>query len=164
MKRFRKVAVGGTFDELHIGHISLLSKAFEIGERVVIGLSSDEFVSKMGKPHVTASYAERFSELQDFLKTSGLANRAEIVPLSDPYGLTVSGDGLQALVVSKETEPAASKINEIRAKAQLAPLEIVAVTMVPAENCGPISTTRIRRGEIDRNGRLLKKTQKPSAK
>jgi len=158
MKRFRKVAVGGTFDELHIGHISLLSKAFEIGERVVVGLSSDEFVSKMGKPHVTASYAERFSELRAFLKTSGLANRAEIVPLNDQYGLTISGKDLEALIVSKETELRACKINEIRARAMLPPLTIVAVSMVPAENCGPISTTRIRSGEIDRNGHLLQRT------
>ena len=28
-----------------------LDKAFEVGDKVVIGLSSDEFVSKMGKPH-----------------------------------------------------------------------------------------------------------------
>lgn len=160
MKRFKKVAVGGTFDELHMGHESLLSKAFEIGEKVVIGLSSDEFVSKMGKPHVTASYAERLMELQAFLEKSGLTDRAEIVPLNDPYGLTISGKGLEALVVSKETEAAASKINEIRAKASLPPLKIVTINMVPAENCTPISTTRIRSGEIDRNGHLLKSAQK----
>ena len=162
MTKFRKVAVGGTFDELHRGHKSLLSKAFEIGEKVVIGLSSDEFVSKMGKPHITASYAERFKELQAFLDKSGWTDRAEIVPLKDPYGLTISGKGLEALVVSKETESTATKINEIRAKAALPPLKIVAVNMVPAENCIPISTTRIRSGEIDRNGHIEGKAKTAS--
>ena len=123
MKKFKKVAVGGTFDELHMGHESLLSTAFEVGEKVVIGLSSDEFVSKMGKPHLTASYAERHRELQAFLEKKGLADRAEIVPLKDPYGLTVSGKGLEALVVSKETESKVGKINEIRAKAQASAAE-----------------------------------------
>jgi len=160
MRKFKSVAVGGTFDELHMGHESLLSKAFEIGEKVVIGLSSDEFVSKMGKPHITAPFAERQMELQSFLAKSGWAERAEIVPLEDPYGLTVSGEDLKALVVSKETESIARKINEIRTKSALPPLKIVAVCMVPADNCSPISTTRIRRGEIDRNGHLLKGTVK----
>ena len=73
MKKYEKVAVGGTFDELHRGHKALLSKAFEIGEKVVIGLSSDEFVSKMGKPHKTATYAERLKELQTYLEKTGLA-------------------------------------------------------------------------------------------
>lgn len=164
MKRFKKVAVGGTFDELHMGHKSLLTRAFEIGEKVVIGLSSDEFVSKMGKPHVTASYVERYAELEAFLKKTGLAARAEIVPLDDTYGLTISSKGLEALVVSKETQLAARKINKIRAKVPLPPLEIVTVSMVPAENCGSISTTRIRSGEIDRNGRLVGKEQKPAPK
>jgi cytidyltransferase-like protein len=157
MKKYAKVAVGGTFDELHRGHKALLNKAFEVGEKIVIGLSSDEFVKQMGKPHITASYAERFRDLQDFLEEYGLAERSEIIPLNDPYGITVSGKGLDALVVSKETEFIAGKINEIRKKAGFSPLEIVAVNMVPAENCTPISTTRIRKGEIDRNGRLLKK-------
>jgi len=158
MKKFKAVAVGGTFDELHKGHEALLSKSFEIGEKVVIGLSSDEFASKMGKPHKTATYTERFKELQAFLDESGSAKRAEIVPLNDPYGLTISSQSLEALVVSKETESTARKINEIRAKASLPPLKIVAIDMVPAENCAPISTTRIRSGEIDRNGHLLKRT------
>ena len=159
MKKFKTVAVGGTFDELHRGHKALLSKSFEIGEKVVIGLSSDEFASRMGKPHMTASYSERFKELQAHLEQSGLANRAQVVPLNDPYGLTVSAKSLEALVVSKETESTAFKINEIRAKSSLPPLKIITISMVPAENCTPISTTRIRSGEIDRNGHLLKRTQ-----
>jgi cytidyltransferase-like protein len=160
MKKFGKVAVGGTFDELHRGHKALLDKAFEIGEKVVIGLSSDEFASKMGKPHKTAPYDERLKELEAFLEQSDLAAKAEIVPLNDPYGLTISGKGIDALVVSKETEKTAEKINEKREKAGLPPLKIVAISMIPAENNTPISTTRIRGGEIDRNGRLLKRTQK----
>ncbi len=159
MKKYNKVAVGGTFDELHRGHEALISKAFEVGEKVVIGLSSDEFVSKMSKAHKTASYAERLNELQAYLEKAGLANRAEIVPLNDPYGLTISGKGLDALVVSKETEVIAEKINEIRNKAGLSPLKIVTVNMVQAENCIPISTTRIRKGEIDRNGHMMKISQ-----
>ena len=156
MKKYPKVAVGGTFDELHRGHKTLLTKAFEVGEKVVIGLSSDEFVAKIGKPHKTAAYNARKKELQTFLTQSGLAERAEIVPLNDPFGLTVSGKGLKALVVSRETEQTGQKINQIRQKTQLPPLDIVTVEMVPAENCGAISTTRIRSGEIDRNGHLLK--------
>ena len=155
MKKFKKVAVGGTFDELHSGHKALISKAFEVGENVVIGLSSDEFVSKMGKPHMTAPYDERCKELKDYLKELGLAGRAEIVPLNDPFGLTISGKGLEALVVSQETERTAEKINEKRQKAGLLPLKIITVNMVPAENSTPISTTRIRSGEIDRNGHML---------
>ena len=160
MKKYERVAVGGTFDKLHRGHKALLCKAFEIGEKVVIGLSSDEFVSKMDKPHKTALYAERQKELQVFLEKNGLTERAEIVPLKDPYGLTLSGKGLDALVVSKETESITGKINKIRVEAGLSPLKIVAISMVPAENCSPISTTRIRSGEIDRNGHLLRSTQK----
>jgi pantetheine-phosphate adenylyltransferase len=156
MIRFKKVAVGGTFDELHRGHKALISKAFEIGERVVIGLSSDAFVSKMSKPHKTATYSERQRELETFLSNSGFDQRFVIVPLDDPYGQTMSLEGLDALVVSQETQKTAEKINEKRQKAGLSPLEIVTVNMIPAENQAPISTTRIRWGEIDRNGHMLK--------
>jgi pantetheine-phosphate adenylyltransferase len=156
MSRFKKVAVGGTFDELHRGHKALISKAFEIGEKVIIGLSSDVFASSMDKPHKTASYDERKRELETFLNDSGFARRFEIVPLDNPYGQTMSLEGLQALVVSQETQKTAEKINEKRQKAGLSLLELVTVNMIPAENKTPISTTRIRRGEIDRNGHMLR--------
>jgi pantetheine-phosphate adenylyltransferase len=156
MKKYKKVAVGGTFDELHRGHKALLNKAFEVGDKVVIGLSSDSFVLKMGKPHKTASYEERRKELLTFLADSNLTKRAEIVTLDDPFGSTMTGEGLEALVVSKETLKTAERINEKRQKTGLSPLKLVIVNMVPAENNSPISTTRIRSGEIDRNGHMLK--------
>ena len=98
--------------------------------------------------------------MQSFLEKNGLVKRAEIVPLTDPYGLTISGKGLDALVVSKETESITDKINKIRVEAGLPPLKIIIISMVPAENSNPISTTRIRSGEIDRNGHVLRSPQK----
>ena len=156
MKKFRKVAVGGTFDELHKGHRRLLVKAFEVGEKVLIGLCTDEFVKKMGKPHVTAPYEVRLKELQAFLEKSSVSDRAEIIPLNDPYGNTLTDKCIEALVVSEETEKIAVKINQKRSEAQLPQLEIITIRMVPADNYKPISTTRIRKGEIDREGHLLK--------
>ncbi len=160
-RKFRKVAVGGTFDELHKGHRALLMKAFEVGEKVLIGLCTDEFVKKMGKPHITASYEKRLKELEDFLRRNNLVERAEIVPLNDPYGVTLSEGCIEALVVSKETEARAREINLKRAELGLQPLHIVVIDMVPAENHVEISTTRIRRGEIDREGKLLRRKVEP---
>jgi cytidyltransferase-like protein len=156
MKKFRKVAVGGTFDELHKGHKVLLIQAFEVGEKVLIGLCTDEFVKKMGKPHITAPYEARLKDLRAFLKKAGLSDKAEIIPLNDPYGKTLTDRCIEALVVSEETEKIAIRINQKRSEAQLPPLTIVTISMVPAENYKPISTTRIRQGEMDREGHLLK--------
>ena len=153
------MAVGGTFDELHRGHKVLLTKAFEIGDCVLIGLSSALLVGEMSKPHVTDSYEERLKELKVFLNDLGLWKKAEVVTLNDPYGASIKDRSIKALVVSEETKPIALKINVLREKAGLPPLTIVTVNMVPSQNCSPISTTRIRKGEMDHEGRML---QKPS--
>ncbi len=157
-EKFKTVAVGGTFDELHRGHKVLLMKAFEAGDRVLIGLCSDEFAKKLKKPHLTASYEERLEALQTFLFSRGILERAKILQLNDPFGPTISKGPIEALIVSKETEPTALKINEKRKQARLSPLKIIAIEMVPSQNRAPISTTRIRHGEIDHEGRLLKLT------
>ena len=39
----RTVLTYGTFDVLHIGHINLLRRARELGDRLIVGLSTDEF-------------------------------------------------------------------------------------------------------------------------
>jgi len=155
MKKLETVAVGGTFDEFHKGHKALLKKAFEVGNRVFIGVSSDDLVKKWGKPHKIATYKERLDDLKSFLRRQGVLDRAEILPLHDPYGVTVSSSSLDGLVVSPETEARAYEINEKRRVKGLKPLKIIVVEMVLAEDSVPVSTTRIRQKEIDRDGRLL---------
>jgi len=155
-RKFNTVLVGGTFDEFHKGHQALIMKAFEVGKRVMIGLSSDQLARELRKNHEVASYEQRLKDLRNFLKTQGVFDRAKIVPLDTPYGITLSTTIAEALVVSKETEPRAIDINKKRKASGIKPLELVVIDMVPAEDCNPISTTRIRQGEIDREGHLLK--------
>ena len=157
MKKYKKVAIGGTFDKLHKGHKILLFKAFEIGSHILIGLCSDEFVEKIGKPHPTARFEKRLEELLWFLKKNNFYERAEIIQLNDPFGNTTSNKSIKAIVVSDETKKIAIKINKERIKAGFNPLEIISIDMIPAENHKPISTTRIREGEIDREGHILRK-------
>lgn len=158
MRQYRKVAVGGTFDQLHRGHKALLGKAFEVADKVAVGITSDSFVAKLGKQHRTSSFSDRKKDLEGYLAEQGILDRAEIVPLDDSFGLTITNKDLDAIVVSQETERIAWAINRKRESVGNKPLQVFVVTMVPAENHCPISTTRIRRGEIDRNGHMLQKT------
>lgn len=43
MRLMKTVITYGTFDILHIGHINLLRRARELGDRLIVALSTDEF-------------------------------------------------------------------------------------------------------------------------
>lgn len=151
---FREVAVGGTFDALHRGHKILLRTAFRAGDRVLVGLSRNGFVRRLRKRHQVDPYRKRRRELVSFLRKEGLAGRAKIVPLEDPYGPAINNSTVRALVVSRATKKMAERINQIRRRRGLKPLSVVSIRMVLAEDFEPISSTRIRAGEIDREGYL----------
>jgi len=153
-KKLSTVLVGGTFDVFHKGHKALIMKAFDVGERVMLGLSSDQLARELRKNHDVATYEERLKDLRAFLKKQSVLERAKIVPLDTPYGVTLSTTVADALVVSKETEPVGKDINKRRKASGLRPLKLVVIDMIPAEDRVPISSTRIRRGEIDREGHL----------
>ena len=54
----KRVITYGTFDLLHYGHINLLRRAKELGDYLVVALSTDEFNwnSKQKKCYFTAIY------------------------------------------------------------------------------------------------------------
>lgn len=62
----RKVITYGTFDLLHYGHINILKKSKNLGDYLIVGLSSDEFNASKGKKSVM-SYEER-KEILDNIK------------------------------------------------------------------------------------------------
>ena len=149
--KYEIVAVGGTFDHFHKGHEKLLNKAFEIGNYIMVGVTSNEFGGQKGN---IEPCSKRMSELEEFLQKFN--SRYTVKRLEEPYGPTVHDPQIDAIVVSRETEPVADKINEIRQKKGIKPLKIFVIGWVLAEDGKPISSTRIRMGEIDRNGKVLK--------
>ena len=42
--KYRSIALGGTFDQLHRGHVALFERAFATGEIVYIGLTSNRMM------------------------------------------------------------------------------------------------------------------------
>jgi len=154
-KTYRIVAMGGTFDVLHNGHKQLLRKAFTVGRRVMIGVTCDEFARSLHKPHKVDPYAKRKTDLERLLKRWNVLSRAVIVPLQDRYGPTVNGSTIDALIVSRRTLKTGDEINSQRKARGLKPLEIIPINLLLAEDRRPISSTRIRRGKIDRRGKLV---------
>ncbi len=150
-KKYNKVAVGGTFDKFHEGHRLLIKKAFQVGKNVLIGVTSDEFGGLKGE---IEPCDVRMFNLNKMLKDR---SNYHLARLEEHYGPTVDDESIDAIVVSPETEPTALKINQIRQKKEMKPLDIITIAMVMAQDGKPISSTRIRRGEIDSLGKLIPK-------
>ena len=153
--RLSWVSVGGTFDVMHKGHWFLLEETFKVGDMAVVGITSDDFVASMKKKHDVANYKSRLHDVKQFLKEKGFFDRADIVPLNDPFGPTIDSDEIEGIVVSEETEVTAEVINKMRVERGKKPLLIFVITMVLADDGKPISSTRVRRQEVDRHGHLI---------
>jgi len=149
----KTVVVGGTFDILHKGHEALLKKAFELGE-VGIGLTSNELAEKM-KNRKVRDFEERKKDLINFIKKE-FQTEAKIIKIENEFGITLEKD-FDYIVVSPETYETALKINEERERKRKRPIEIIKIDFILAEDGKPISATRILKGEINREGKLLKK-------
>ena len=69
----KTVITYGTFDLLHYGHLNLLKRASLMGDRLIVGVSTDEFAQEKGKKTVF-SCEKRMEYLADLKYVS------EVIP------------------------------------------------------------------------------------
>ena len=153
MKKFELVAMGGTFDVIHEGHITLLSEAFSTSAKVIIGLTSDELALRKVKD-LQNDYNKRLETLVKTIETKFPNMEFEISKLDNDFGPAVLEKEVQALVVSGETSDQGEILNQLRKQKNLPLVEVVVVPMVLAQDGLRISTTRIKNQEIDNDGNL----------
>jgi pantetheine-phosphate adenylyltransferase len=153
MSRLPLVALGGTFDNLHRGHEALLKGAFRLGDTVIVGVTSDDFVRRSGKTGIQ-QFNQRQGQVKAFLILHGLFCRTNLITLDDAFGPTTSDPEIKALVVTAGTADRAAEVNRIREGKGLPLLSIHIIPYVMAADGRPISSTRIRNKEVDSKGNL----------
>ena len=132
-------AVAGTFDVLHDGHVQLIRRAFEVGDSVVVGITSDEMASSTRRDIVPLYLRQK--ALEQFLSSMGKPWRVAVI--DDMYGPADVMDPVDVLVVSEETVENGRKVNEYRRSRGVKPLELSVVPLVMAEDGSKISAGAI---------------------
>lgn len=66
----KKVITYGTYDLLHYGHIKLLERAKQLGDYLIVGITSEDFDKKRGKINVQQPLMERVKAVRE----TGLAD------------------------------------------------------------------------------------------
>lgn len=152
VKKYKHTVIGGTFDHFHLGHKKLIDYAFKISEKVSIAIATGKLFKNKFLKTTIESYETRKKSVVDYLLQKRSFGQSIIFPINDIYGRTKTDLSIEAIIVTKDTFPNALKINELKQKLGIKPLKIVTIPFIKAEDGKIISSERIRRGEIDRDG------------
>ncbi|OGK20276.1 hypothetical protein A3C23_04960 [Candidatus Roizmanbacteria bacterium RIFCSPHIGHO2_02_FULL_37_13b] len=152
MKSYPFVCVAGTFDHFHIGHEAIIDKAFNIGAKVAIGIATEKLYNNKVLSRFIQSFNFRKSQVKTYLKKRKYYDRVVFFRLDDIYGPAGKDKSLQALVISRETQKNAEKVNIIRKKNGLPILDLITIPLLLDNGGEVITSERIRLGLINRNG------------
>lgn len=150
--RYQHAVVAGTFDRFHAGHRKLLIAAFGDSQRVTIGIATDRLYANKVLSDSIESYTIREHAVSEFLSKHDFSKRSLLIPIHDIYGNTLSDGEIDAVFVTENTLANAQKVNEARLKKNMKPLAIITIPYVLDDTGLAISSERIRKGEIDRDG------------
>ncbi|SNX86894.1 related to ELP2 - 29 kDa subunit of elongator and elongating RNA polymerase II holoenzyme [Melanopsichium pennsylvanicum] len=131
------VALGGTFDHLHVGHKILLTMASLIADReIIVGVTDDAMLAKKSNAHLLEPIEERIASVNAFISLVRLpfaALNQRVVKLEDVAGPAATEADLQALVVTDETISGADFIDGKRKDNGLNSLENWVIGVVGSE-------------------------------
>jgi pantetheine-phosphate adenylyltransferase len=155
MNKYKLIACGGTFDLFHAGHKAFLQEVLSHSEKVLLGITSDLYIKSFKNGKNIESFEFRKKTVEDFLISIGAKNRVQISPINNFYGPLLTNDiNVQAIAATPETVGMAEEINQKRKQNNLPELEVVNISLGLSEDGNIISATRIRKGEINREGRF----------
>lgn len=148
------VVCGGTFDHFHKGHKDFLLAVMSAGTYAIIGVTTDEFVKQLKSGNIE-SFEVRIKAVKEFFSSQKI-DKYEVVGINSLFGPTLDSQRhFSKLVVSEFTKKGAEIINQERKKKSLKELSVVIVPLTKAKDGKPISSSRIRKGEITREGELF---------
>jgi len=151
-KHYLHTGLGGTFDHLHRGHETIIDKAFSLSDKVSIGITTDSMGNDKKFSRSLEPYEKRLDELKNYLHKKNYISRSHIFELKNIYGTALSDRTLDCLVVTSDTLANANLINKKRLELGLKTLDIVEIQLVTGNDQKTISSTRIRKGVINRSG------------
>jgi len=141
--------IGGTFDRFHAGHLSLMKAGLSKCSSIEAWLTADRLAHS--KDSRVNPWDTRALEMKEALGDD--AGRVRFHTLEDHHGPAPAHADATAIICTEETHAECEEINRLREGSDLSPLHIISVGHVLAWDGEPISSSRIRAGEIDRNGK-----------
>lgn len=142
-----KVITYGTYDLLHQGHINLLRRAKELGDYLIVGVTSDSFDRGRGKLNVRNNVLERV----EAVKATGYADEVIIEDYVGQKIDDIQKYNVDIFAIGSDWEGKFDYLNEFTKVVYLPRTEGISSTMLRAE-----TTTDIKVGVIG-CGRVAKR-------
>lgn len=143
----KKVITYGTYDLLHQGHINLLRRAKELGDYLIVGVTSDSFDRGRGKLNVRNNVLERV----EAVKVTGYADEVIIEDYVGQKIDDIQKYNVDIFAIGSDWEGKFDYLNEFTKVVYLPRTEGISSTMLRAE-----TTTDVRVGIIG-CGRVAKR-------
>ena len=140
--------IGGTFDRFHAGHRNLLMSALSQCQTLEVWVTADSMAR--AKDSRINPWEERVEEIKQALDSD--SKRLEFHELKDRHGPAPTHNQADAIICTSDTKPECETINSMRQETGIPQLEIICVDHSMSWDGRPISSSRIRIGEIDREG------------
>merc|ERR1711977_132495 len=174
------VCVGGTFDRLHAGHRLLLAVTVATCKQTIyLGITSEALLSKKRNRELLESFESRREHVVEFIRSMnpslqvavGVLDDVSCAPMPKQFIIqvasgelgeqkpqAVTSEGMEGIVVSRETVAGATWINDERKTLGYKPLSVVAVNLVGAisqmANAKKLSSSDLR--EMDARNKKIK--------
>ncbi len=142
-----KVITYGTYDLLHQGHLNLLCRAKELGDYLIVGVTSDSFDRGRGKLNVRNNVLERV----EAVKATGYADEVIIEDYVGQKIDDIQKYNVDIFAIGSDWEGKFDYLNEFARVVYLPRTEGISSTMLRAE-----TTTDVRMGIIG-CGRVAKR-------